>query len=230
MRDYKKSKLIAITLMFSLSAKVAISAPVMWTDWQSTGSQTVTGTLSAGGTLVGVTYEGDYSFAQTSGGTNYWTEGTPAPYTGSPLIDNAPPDSDIIALSKGGQKTVRFSHAVKDPLIALVSWNQNTVDFGVPIEVVSFGKGYWGGGSPTVNASGTGFFGASELHGVIKLPGIFTSFTFTDTSENWHGFTVGVVGLATHQVPEPSSWLLLMLGLLPASIRRLKQSVKGQLA
>lgn len=37
---------------------------------------------------------------------------------------------------------------------------------------------------------------------------------FTDTSENWHGFTVGVAGLAGGPtVPEPASLALLGLGL-----------------
>src|SRR3546814_13375152 len=36
--------------------------------------------------------------AQTSSGTNYWIENNPAPYT-SGSVDNAPPTTDIIALS-----------------------------------------------------------------------------------------------------------------------------------
>jgi hypothetical protein len=33
------------------------------------------------------------------------------------------------------------------------------------------------------------------VHGVVRLPGTFNSISFTHTSENWHGFTVGVLAL-----------------------------------
>lgn len=83
----------------------------------------------------------------------------------------------------------------------------------MPIEILSFGPGYWGSGTPVLNGSGTGFFGSGEVHGVIRLPGSYSSISFTDTSENWHGITVGVVGLAGNNVPEPASLALLGIGL-----------------
>ena len=148
-----------------------------------------------------------YSFAQTAGGTNYWSPD--APYLSS-VVGNAPPASDIIGLDTGGVATITFSQAVVDPLIALVSWNGNTVDFGQPIEVLSYGGGYWGSGTPIVNVNSTGFYGSGEVHGVIRLPGTFTSISFSHTSENWHGLTVGVVGLP---VPEPETYALMLVGL-----------------
>jgi hypothetical protein len=39
------------------------------------------------------------------------------------------------------------------------------------------------------------FLGSGEVHGVVRLPGTFNSISFTHTSENWHGFTVGVLAL-----------------------------------
>lgn len=205
----------ALGVVGCFMAAVVHAVPVSWTDWTSetASASGVVGSLSVGATSVDVTFSGPYQFAQTSSGGDYWTEGSPAPYTGSALVDNAPPAPDIIALNAGGTKTITFSQAVQDPLIALVSWNGNTVDFGVPIEILSFGPGYWGSGTPILNAAGTGFYGSGEVHGVIRLPGSYTSITFTDTSENWHGFTVGVVGLADHQIPEPMTFSLLGLGL-----------------
>jgi PEP-CTERM motif len=214
-----KHRTLLATLL-SLCSAVTFAAPVFWTDW-TTATTATPGVLGALTTLtdtVNVTYSGPYSFAQTSGGTNYYNPS--APYL-SPTVDNAPPASDIIALNVGGLKTITFSKAVKDPFIALVSWNANAVDFGVPIDIISFGTGFWGNGTPILNAGGTGFFGSGEVHGVIRLPGSYTSISFTDTSENWHGFTIGVAGVSVDggtdgggTVPEPTTLLLLSLGLL----------------
>ncbi len=204
-----------------LAAPAAFAAPAYWTDWTSTAAtaSSVTGSLTVGSTTIGVAYTGPYQFAQTSGGTNYWV---PSAYT-SAAVDNGPPDSDIIALNAGGTKTITFSQSVHNPLIGLVSWNGNTVDFGAPIAVLSYGPGFWGNGTPVVNGSGTGFFGAGEVHGVIELLGDFTSITFTDTSENWHGITIGVLGVTDPQctagttcIPEPGT-----LGLLGGALAAL---------
>ncbi len=223
-----KSKPLSRTLLTSaalltLGAAPVHAATINWTDWTSVSAAAsqVFGMLTVGSSTVNVTYSGAYYFAQTSGGTNYWDPD--APYL-STTVENAPPAYDIIALSTGGSKTITFSQAVVDPLIALVSWNGNTVDFGVPIEILSYDTGYWGNGTPNLNNSGTGFYGDGEVHGVIKLPGTFTSITFNDTPELWHGFTVGVIGLgSSNGVPEPASLTLLGMGLAGlAGLRRRK--------
>jgi hypothetical protein len=175
----------------------------------------VSGSLNVDGSTVGVTFEGLYysPTTQTNGGTNYWEPS--APFI-SASVDNAPPASDIIALNDGGSKTITFSQTIKDPILALVSWNGVTVDFGVPIQILSSEVGFFGSGTPILNSDGTGFNTGQidEFHGVIRLPGEYSSITFTDTLEGWHGFTVGVTSLAsTSPVPEPSTFLLLGAGL-----------------
>lgn len=216
-------RLLATALCAALAAPAAFAAPAYWTDWTnaSAAASSVTGSLNIGSGTVGITYTGSYAFAQTNGGTNYWV---PNVYT-SGTVDNGPGDSDIIALSNGGTKTITFSQSVHNPLIGLVSWNGNTVDFGAPISVLSFGCGFWGCGTPVVNSTGTGFFGSGEVHGVIELLGDFTSITFSDTSENWHGITVGVQGITDPgtPVPEPTSLALIGGALAALTATRLKR-------
>ena len=215
--------LLTLTLVSGAQA-----ATVFWTDWttESAAASSVAGSLTIGSETVNATFTGPYGFAQTAGGTNYWIPN--GPYLSS-VVSNAPgdtnpPGSDIIALNTGGIATVTFSKAIHDPLIALVSWNNNTADFNTPIEFLSFGAGFWGNGTPVINGDGDGFFGSGEVHGVIRLEGDFTSISFSHTTENWHGFTIGVVGLAEpnddgptddtpNGVPAPASLLLLGLGL-----------------
>ncbi|MCS6897933.1 MAG: hypothetical protein NZM29_08175, partial [Nitrospira sp.] len=179
---------------------------VSWTDWTSSSNQfSASGTLLVDSTRVDVQYSGTgaHRFVQTGTGRNYWTG--PAYTQGA--IENPPPASELVALWRGGRVTITFSQTVQDPFIALVSWNGNRAEFGVPIEFDSVGHGYWGSGTPVLNAAGTGFFGRGELHGVIRLSGTYDSITFTHTTENWHGFTVGVAGLA-NPIPIPAAaWL-----------------------
>lgn len=204
----------------SFSANAAV---VDWVDWTSanTGAGTAAGTL-AGGT-VAVNYSGGFQFAQTGTGTNFWTEPNPSslPYTGSSTVDNAPTASELIALGARGTRTVTFSTPVVNPLFAFISWNGTnvqSVDFGVPITILSTGQGYWGTGAISLAFGGNGFLTTSgEPHGVLELPGTFSSITFADAlNENWHGFTFGILGVAPpgpSGVPEPGSFILLALGL-----------------
>ena len=85
-------------------------------------------------------------------------------------------------------------------------------------------RGYWGDGTPILNSSGTGFYAEKfeEVHGVIRLRGAYSSITFTDTSEYWHGFTVGVSSLQSSPVPEPGTifiWSAGLVGLVATRIR-----------
>ncbi len=199
---------LIVSTLIALAALPASATTIHWTDWTSGTASSAGGVIAAPGGTINVTFTGPTWFVQGGCGTGFWAPGT---YNGA---FNKPPACDIVALGVGGTKTISFDVAVKDPYIALQSWNGNTVDFGTPIEIVANGTGFWGSGTPILNGTGTGFYGAGEVHGIIRLPGTFTSITFTDTSEAWHGFTVGVLDVAPPggAIPEPATWAMLIAG------------------
>ena len=201
--------------LFSAGAASAATT-VYWADLQNASAGVVGGVIAAPSGNVGVTFNGSYSFAQTAGGIDYWS---PTGYTQG--VVNRPTGSDIIAFDAGGAKTITFSKTVTDPFIAFNSWNGNTVTFSSPFTVISQGCGYWGCGTFVPSNGNKTFFGSGETTGVLQFKGTFTSLSFTDTSENWHGIQIGIADVGGG-VPEPATWALMIsgFGLAGAALRR----------
>lgn len=158
-------------------------------------------------------------FIQTSGGTDYWANGSGggggrndaiSPYT-STLVDNAPTGTDIIGLSKAGSQTLTFTQSVANPVFAYVSLNGNGYGFDQDFEILSQGGvdgnacGYWGCGNVSKNVVDLGggnfeyqLLGTGEPHGSIRFTGTFSQVSWRSlTNEFWNGFTVGVQGTTT---------------------------------
>lgn len=209
----------AAAKLAAVSAAMMMTLPsqavqVIWADWQSATSTTVTGSLATS-TPISITFSSPsgFGFVETGSGGNYWTEPNPAsrPYTGG-VVTNGPPSPDLIALNAAGQKTINFGQAISGLYLAIISWNGNAAQFDQPFQVISSGQGYWGSGTITLGPNNT-FVGTGEPHGILYFPGTFSSLTFTDTSnEYWHGLTIGVAGLAP-VVPETSTSAMMLAGL-----------------
>jgi hypothetical protein len=193
------------------ATQIAIGAPVFWTDWTSSTDGTAAGTITTSSGTVGVTYTGNIWFAQTDGGINYWSPS--APYI-SADVDNAPPAFDIIAINGGLMNTVTFSEPVLNPLLAIASLNGPGFAFeGSPsLEVLSSGCGYWGCGTLQAVGNTITTVGGGEGHGVVRLNGVYTSFTFSGGAETWRGIQVGITDIADGTVPEPGTWAMLVGG------------------
>jgi hypothetical protein len=223
----------------ALAATAAQAAPVTWVDWTEVISDqngtTVKGTLQVEGETVDVTYfnRQGIAFAQTNGGTNYWT-GSPSPYTsvGPNGNDNAPVTPDIVALRYMGEQVLSFSKAIANVYFAVVSLNSNGYGFDRDFTILSSGSqnidgagvdgcGYWGCGtlSKQLVDSEYQLLGTGEPHGTILLDGTFDSLGWRSlTNEFWNGFTVGVAGLApppppVSPIPVPAAGLMLAGGL-----------------
>lgn len=215
--------LVTAILFVFVSFSATFAAPISWTDWTSADGTSATGTLNVDGTAVSVDYSGLLAFSQLGTGTNYWTEGTPAPYTGNTVVDNAPTASEMLALNYGATNTITFSEKLINPLMAIVSMGQPnymvSYDFDAPFTVLSVGEGYWNvlTGQPSLYTLSAGdVLNGYELHGVIQFNGTFSSISWTNSpNEYWHGFTFGVATETVNApVPEPSTILLLGGGLL----------------
>jgi MYXO-CTERM domain-containing protein len=228
-----KSTVLKLGLVSALASGAAHAVPYQYVDWTaaspSAGSASGTfrvpdaSTVSVGFsvTLAGGA-AGSYSFAQTGGGTNYWSPTTP--YISS-QVDNAPPNSDIIALIGGSSTTtytLSLSEAIKDPIMAIVSLGAPgrviSYDFDRPFTIVSQGRGYWGGTGASLQQLAGDVLQGEEGHGTIQFVGTFDSFSWTaPTSENWHGFLFGIRTTERLEppppIPVPSTWALWLAGL-----------------
>lgn len=230
-----RSFLIAIAVVVA-SATVSDAAVVSWTDWTSSDLTTTTGTMGSVGVTFSTNGGGTLQFAQLGydtyvggmsvGGNpdpqvNYWIEGSPAPYTGNAVVDNAPTPYELLGFYNPSEtNTLHFDVPVLNPLMAIVSMGQSnfpvTYSFDTPFSVLSEGLGFWGDG--TYSVSGNTLEG-SELHGVIQFQGLVSDIQWSSSAEYWHGFTVGYAE-PEQSAPEPATTGLFLASLVGLAVGR----------
>lgn len=177
---------LALVALAQFEAATALAKPADWAAWtSSTGGPagTVAGTIATEFGSVGVTYTGEIFFSQiNNGGTYFYSPATPFI---SSTVPNQPPRADIIAVQGGAPTGIHklvFSPPVDDPIMAIVSLGQSSIqvtyDFDTPFTILSFGPGYWGGPGTLNNVGGQRLTGV-EGHGTIRFIGRVSAITWT---------------------------------------------------
>lgn len=197
----------AAALMVAMLAPAAHA--VTWTDWTSANATSASGI--AGTVAVSFSSTASLWGWQTTPGTNYYS-----PWPGGA---DQPDNTDILMFGAAGVRTITFSQAVTNVQLALVSWNVGgNITFNHAFASAVIGCGFWGCGSINPINSNTGFTANGEVHGTLTFAGPIQTLVIQDGAENWHGVTVGIGAV----VPEPSTYLMMVLGLagLGAGARR----------
>jgi hypothetical protein len=132
------------------------------------------------------------------------------------IVNNAPVAANGIIQLEGGTnaiQTLTFSQAVVNPVFAIWSLGGGSTSasfvFNQTPTFVAGGKNNEYGGAAISVSSNT--VSGVEGNGTVEFLGTYTSITWTNPLfENWYGFNVGFASVAP--VPEPSTWVLMILG------------------
>lgn len=214
------SRSCALAVLF-LSAAQA-SATTIWTDWLSAATGRPG---SASGTVngVGISYTGENIGTVTNGSSPIWAPNSS--FIGGTSTDSPSTVGDAIFLNGifTGTNTITFDTPVVNPVFAI--WSLGAPGFAAsfafditPTLEAGGPNAQFGGSSITVSGNTVS---GREGNGVVEFTGTFSSISWTDTFENFYGFTVGLNGATPPPpLPEPGTTALFGLGLAALAWRR----------
>jgi hypothetical protein len=212
-----------IVMLLSISVAAPASAATVWTDWTglTAGAPGAVGTLNG----VAVAYSGQvYGTTVINGTAGNWSPNST--FIGGTVTTSPSSVGDIIGLtggSAGGTGTITFASPIENPVFAIWSLGASGISasftFSLTPSLEAGGPNSQYGGA-SIAVLGGNIVSGNEGNGVVQFTGTFNTFSWTNTAENWYGFTVGT---AASSVPEPTTMLLLGLGLVVlAGFRRMR--------
>jgi hypothetical protein len=206
-----------------LAIAVPVSAQTVWTDWTSATAGNATG--SAAGTLngIGITYSGEVLSNRVINGSFAASWAPSTSFVGGTVTTSPATVGDIITLDGAytGTNTLTFASPITNPVLAIWSLGQPGASASFTFNATPTKEA----GGPNINYGGSSIVvtgnvvSGSEGNGTVQFTGTFTSLSWTDTVENYYGFTVGMAGPSAAPIPEPSTWALLGVGLVALGLR-----------
>jgi hypothetical protein len=205
-------------LLLAAAGAPAHALTVAWGDWVNAEGLYGAYIDTPGGTVTAIyagAANGLLSGPCIGPVPDYWAAGT---YNGPANK----PVCEALLFSVGGAKSISFSAEVENLYVAVANWDETTVLFDAPFELISTGPGHFGTGTPVINPGSTGFTGDGPVHAILRFNGPFSSLAFTDTDTAFPRFLTIGVGPGPAPVPEPASWAMLIagFGLVGSAIRR----------
>jgi hypothetical protein len=184
-----------------------VTAGTIWTDWTSAVAGdpgTASGTLNG----IAVSYAGEVlTQTITNGSFTGWAPASS--FQGGTVTTSPAAIGDMIAQNGyryAGPDTITFAAPVVNPVIAIWSLGSSATQASMTFSATPTFEG--GGpdsmyGGSRITLSGNVVSG-KEGNGVVQFTGTFRSISWTETFENYYGFTVGMT-----QVAEPAPLALL---------------------
>lgn len=216
----KMTKYLLLLSCF-LYSQLSNAAVVSWVDWSYIDPERTSFNGVVNG--VDVSFTGDYydfHYPVSGGSTNFWEHPSSVAantYSASPLVDNAPPDSDVIVMREAGTRTITFSQPVDNPVMSIVSMGRSTIpvqyQFNTGFNILSVGPGTFDpNGNGTLTKLSSNVLQGVEGHGLIQFTGTYTSISWdVNVFEDFHGIQIGI---GSSVVPVPAAVWLFGSGLL----------------
>jgi hypothetical protein len=225
MRSFIQSAtlLCASLSVFILPSRMSAST-INWTNW-TTATLGTPGSASGTVNGIGVTYIGEVNGNTVINGTTPDWSNPASSFIGGSVVNSPSSVGDIITLTgAAGTNTLTFASALVNPVFAI--WSLGTpgtpasFTFNAAPTFEAGGPDVFGGGPITVSGN---VVSGVEGSGVVQFTGTISSVSWTDTFENFYGFTVGEA--ATTTTPEPGTIALLGAGIAGlVAMRRFRKS------